>query len=70
MTLMINEIPDMEAKDVTLVLFEDYLNLCESVRILRSVNSNLTLQLITTRDKVEELESLIEELKVKENTYV
>jgi hypothetical protein len=70
MTLMINEIPDMEAKDVTLVLFEDYLNLCESVRILRSVNSNLTLQLNTTRDKVEELESIIEELKVKENTYV
>ena len=67
---MINEIPDMEAKDVTLVLFEDYLNLCESVRILRSVNSNLTLQLNTTRDKVEELESIIEELKVKENTYV
>ena len=70
MTLMINEIPDMEAKDVTLVLFEDYLILCESVRIVRSVNSNLTLQLNTTRDKVEELESIIEELKVKENTYV
>mgnify|MGYP003631712378 CR=1 FL=1 len=59
MTLMINEIPDMEAKDVTLVLFEDYLALCESVRILRSVNSNLTSQLHTTRDKVEELENII-----------
>mgnify|MGYP003645398406 CR=1 FL=1 len=59
MTLMINEIPDMEQKDVTLVIFEDYLELCESVRILRSVNSNLTLQLNTTRDKVEELENII-----------
>jgi len=53
MTLMINEIPDMEPKDVTSILFEDYLSLCESVRILRSVNSNLTLQLTTARDKVE-----------------
>jgi hypothetical protein len=57
MTLMINEIPDMEPKDVTSILFEDYLSLCESVRILRSVNSNLTLQLTTARDKVEELEN-------------
>ena len=63
MTLMINEIPDMEQKDVTLVIFEDYLELCESVRILRSVNSNLTLQLNTTRDKVEELENIIIEEK-------
>ena len=54
---MINEIPDMEPKDVTSILFEDYLSLCESVRILRSVNSNLTLQLTTARDKVEELEN-------------
>ena len=57
MTLMINEIPDMEQRDVTLVLFEDYLDLAESIRILRSVNSNLTLQLTTARDKVEELEN-------------
>jgi len=54
---MINEIPDMEQRDVTLVLFEDYLDLAESIRILRSVNSNLTLQLTTARDKVEELEN-------------
>jgi len=57
MTLMINEIPDMEPKDVTSILFEDYLSLCESVRILRSVNSHLTSQLTTARDKVEELEN-------------
>jgi hypothetical protein len=57
MTLMINEIPDMEQKDVTLVIFEDYLELCESVRILRSVNSSLTIQLTTARDRVEELEN-------------
>ena len=57
MTLMINEIPDMDAKDVTAVLFEDYLSLAESMRILRSVNSNLTSQLTTARDRVEELEN-------------
>ena len=45
MSLMINEIPDMEPRDVTLVLFEDYLSLAESVRILHSVNSSLRTQL-------------------------
>ena len=66
MTLMINEIPDMEPKDVTLVLFEDYLDLCESVRILRSVNINLTSQLTTARDKVEELENKFEGFRIED----
>jgi hypothetical protein len=66
MTLMINEIPDMEPKDVTLVLFEDYLDLCESVRILRSVNMNLTSQLTTARDKVEELENKFEGFRIED----
>jgi hypothetical protein len=66
MTLMINEIPDMEPKDVTLVLFEDYLELSESVRILRSVNSNLTSQLTTARDKVEELENKFEGFRIED----
>ena len=66
MTLMINEIPDMEPKDVTLVLFEDYLDLCESVRILRSVNNNLTSQLTTARDKVEELENKFEGFRIED----
>jgi hypothetical protein len=60
MPLMINEIPDMEPKYVASVLFEDYLDLSESVRILRSVNSSLTLQLKTARDRVENLENLLE----------
>jgi hypothetical protein len=66
MTLMINDIPDMEPKDVTLVLFEDYLDLCESVRILRSVNNNLTSQLTTARDKVEELENKFEGFRIED----
>jgi len=66
MTLMINDIPDMEPKDVTLVLFEDYLELCESVRILRSVNNNLTSQLTTARDKVEELENKFEGFRIED----
>jgi hypothetical protein len=66
MTLMINEIPDMEPKDVTLVLFEDYLELSESVRILRSVNMNLTSQLTTARDKVEELENKFEGFRIED----
>jgi|TARA_R110000765_G_scaffold150932_2_gene253636 hypothetical protein len=66
MTLMINDIPDMEPKDVTLVLFEDYLDLCESVRILRSVNMNLTSQLTTARDKVEELENKFEGFRIED----
>jgi hypothetical protein len=66
MTLMINDIPDMEPKDVTLVLFEDYLDLCESVRILRSVNINLTSQLTTARDKVEELENKFEGFRIED----
>jgi hypothetical protein len=66
MTLMINDIPDMEPKDVTLVLFEDYLELSESVRILRSVNSNLTSQLTTARDKVEELENKFEGFRIED----
>jgi hypothetical protein len=63
---MINDIPDMEPKDVTLVLFEDYLDLCESVRILRSVNMNLTSQLTTARDKVEELENKFEGFRIED----
>ena len=63
---MINDIPDMEPKDVTLVLFEDYLDLCESVRILRSVNNNLTSQLTTARDKVEELENKFEGFRIED----
>jgi hypothetical protein len=45
MSLMIEEIADMDSKDVATELFKEYLSLAESVRILYSVNSTLRTQL-------------------------